>query len=237
MSIVPCKEDDCQRKVQSRGMCITHYSRWYRKNTQHQLTCGHCGAIFTHNRKDRATCSNACHISFTLTTEGYKGRAIVPPPVKLAAPKKPKKTDAELSAHWKAQRSPLRAAYEDQDWPALIAAIKTDSKPTSQGCWEWQRKTRDGYPIIKMGRKFYQAHRIALEAKHGKPLGVLAAHHSCANSLCVNPDHLQPVTHRENVAEMLARTSLEARIAELEGALSSIAPHHPVLNRIGHLVA
>lgn len=239
MSILPCKEVDCQRKVQARGMCITHYSRWHRENTQHHLTCGHCGATFTHNRDDRATCSNACHLAFTLTTDGYKSRTIVAPPVKPRAAKKPKprKTEAELSATWKARRSAIRAAYEDQDWLGLIAAIRADSSETPAECWEWSRQSKDNYPVIQIGTKFHQVHRLSLEAKHGKPLGVLAAHHKCANSMCVNPDHLQPVTHRENMAEMIARNSLEARISELEGALAALAPHHPTLNRISHIAA
>lgn len=78
---------------------------------------------------------------------------------------------------------------------------------------------------------------MVIEAREGKPLGVLAAHHTCANSTCVSPDHLQAITHRENVAEMLARTSLEARIAELELAVLAMDPDHPVLNRVCHIAA
>jgi hypothetical protein len=54
----------------------------------------------------------------------------------------------------------------------------------------------------------------------------------CANSACVNPDHLQPVTHRENVAEMMARQSLLARIRELEARLAEVAPGDPLLDVI-----
>lgn len=56
-----------------------------------------------------------------------------------------------------------------------------------------------------------------------------AGHHTCGDSRCVNPDHLQPVTHRDNTAEMLARHSYLARIAELEEALATIDPSHPLL--------
>ncbi|MDN5919384.1 MAG: HNH endonuclease [Pseudonocardia sp.] len=41
-------------------------------------------------------------------------------------------------------------------------------------------------------------------------------HHRCANRMCVNPDHLQLTTARENTAEMLRRRYYEARIAALE---------------------
>lgn len=232
MSIVPCKEDDCQRKVQARGMCTTHYSYWQRANTSLELTCGHCGETFTHHRKDQRTCSTACHQAFTLASQGYKGRAIVLPPKKQSPPKAPKKTPGELSATWSAQRGAIRSSYEDGDWTGLLAAIKADCIMTANGCWQWSRKTNDNYPVVRLAGKAHQVHRLSLLAKHGKPLGVLAAHHKCANSMCVNPDHLQPVTHRENVAEMLARNSLEARIKELEDALRGVSPTHEALNRI-----
>lgn len=87
--------------------------------------------------------------------------------------------------------------------------------------------------MIRIGKQSHQAHRLMLQAQHdGAPLGVQAAHHRCANTMCINPDHLQPVTHRENIAEMLARRSYLNRITELEEALAALAPDHPVLNRI-----
>ena len=73
---------------------------------------------------------------------------------------------------------------------------------------------------------------MSLEAKHEAPLGSQAAHHICANTKCVNPEHLQPVTHRDNIAEMLARHSYLKRIAELEEAIKELAPNHEVLNRV-----
>jgi len=83
------------------------------------------------------------------------------------------------------------------------------------------------------GRKWgVQIHRAVVEASYGRPLGSQHAHHKCANRRCVNPDHLQPVTHRENAAEMLARQSLLSRIAELEEALRETSPHHPLLAHI-----
>ena len=75
-------------------------------------------------------------------------------------------------------------------------------------------------------------HRLSLEAEHGASLGSQAAHHTCANARCVNPEHLQPVTHRENMAEMLARNSYLDRIAELEEVIRELAPNHEVLNRV-----
>jgi hypothetical protein len=64
MSIVPCKEADCQRKVQARGMCSTHYSYWYRANggarhTYHK-ECLRCGSSFTTTTGRTVYCSLTC---------------------------------------------------------------------------------------------------------------------------------------------------------------------------------
>lgn len=50
-----------------------------------------------------------------------------------------------------------------------------------------------------------------------------------ASPMCVNPNHLQQVTARENIAEMLARNDYVRRIAALERALAEADPQHPLL--------
>ncbi|MFJ7227694.1 HNH endonuclease [Streptomyces sp. NPDC098090] len=69
-------------------------------------------------------------------------------------------------------------------------------------------------------------HVLSFEAFCGPTLG-FPVHHRCAKPACFNPDHLQLVTQRENVAEMLERNAyikrieeLEERVHHLEGLLS-----------------
>src|SRR5437868_94079 len=66
-------------------------------------------------------------------------------------------------------------------------------------CWSGKRK----YPRFswREGRKSVHrlAHRLAYSSIKGEiPLG-LVVDHLCRNTLCVNPDHLEAVTQRENV--------------------------------------
>jgi hypothetical protein len=48
-------------------------------------------------------------------------------------------------------------------------------------------------------RKNRVAHAVAYEALHGPVPPGRELDHLCENKLCVNPSHLEPVTHQENV--------------------------------------
>jgi len=72
----------------------------------------------------------------------------------------------------------------------------------ANGCWIWQLgRTGRGYGLIKLPRsnKKQNAHRAVYERLVGPVPSGLELDHLCRNQLCVNPDHLEPVTHRENL--------------------------------------
>lgn len=75
------------------------------------------------------------------------------------------------------------------------------------GCWTWLRgKTSDGYGHLShYGRQTY-VHRFAYEMLVGPIPEGLQLDHLCRNTSCANPDHLEPVTNREN-----ARRGLKAQ--------------------------
>lgn len=132
-----------------------------------------------------------------------------------------------------AMRSPLRRAVAAGDHVAVLKVIQSRvAVDPLSGCWEWQGRIRNGYPFVRIGSRMQAVHRLVIEATHEAMLGNQAAHHVCANSTCVNPDHLQPVTHAENTAEMLSRHAYVQRIAELEAALADLCPGHPLLRVI-----
>lgn len=67
------------------------------------------------------------------------------------------------------------------------------------GCWEWKAAGDDqGYGRFGIGRTVHLAHRVAYEALVGPIPAGLVTDHLCRNPACVNPAHIEPVTHREN---------------------------------------
>lgn len=77
------------------------------------------------------------------------------------------------------------------------------------GCWEWTgAKAGVGYGAIAYDGRLTYTHRVAYELFVG-PIGSgLQIDHLCRNRICCNPDHLEPVTQREN---MVRGTSLFAQ--------------------------
>ncbi len=67
------------------------------------------------------------------------------------------------------------------------------------GCWLWTGTKAGGYPLFRHDKHNY-AHRFAYETYKGRliPAG-LEVDHTCDDSRCVNPDHLEAVTQEENI--------------------------------------
>lgn len=69
------------------------------------------------------------------------------------------------------------------------------------GCWEWFAATdAGGYGFYWLNGAMRRAHRVAYEALVGTIPDGLQLDHLCRNRRCVNPEHLEPVTGRENTS-------------------------------------
>ena len=72
-------------------------------------------------------------------------------------------------------------------------------KVTKSGCWEWTAFTNFGYGYFNFKGNNCRAHRVSYEALIGTIPTDKELDHLCRKKNCVNPAHLEPVDHAENV--------------------------------------
>lgn len=114
---------------------------------------------------------------------------------------------------WKAHGDPtyLKVAShvrggsnEERFWPKV--------EPTGF-CWIWKGSLgRHGHGYFNLGadenRRGVAAHKFAYETLVGIVPDGLELDHLCRNPPCVNPDHLEPVTHAENLRRGFAPSNV-----------------------------
>jgi hypothetical protein len=88
---------------------------------------------------------------------------------------------------------PARRALEERFWEKV-------NKNGPNGCWVWTASlTSTGYGQIEVDYQKVKAHRVAYKLLVGDIPTDKELDHLCQNPVCVNPEHLQPVSHRDNV--------------------------------------
>jgi len=71
---------------------------------------------------------------------------------------------------------------------------------SENGCWLWTASvSTGGYGNFSLDGGTHPAHRVAYEANIGPIPDGLELDHLCRTRNCVNPNHLEIVTHIENV--------------------------------------
>ena len=88
--------------------------------------------------------------------------------------------------------------------------------PSEDGCWKWTGAvSSSGYPVVSLssgGRtRSYLAHRVGYTIAKGPIPDGLTLDHLCRNTLCVNPDHLEPCTEHENILRGNGMSARHAR--------------------------
>jgi hypothetical protein len=88
-------------------------------------------------------------------------------------------------------------------------------------CWIWQR-TRDRHGYGKTAGRL--AHRVYFEKVNGPIPKGLALDHLCRQTLCVNPDHLEPVTTLENNRRSVATKLTASQVLAIRSRASESRP-------------
>ena len=87
---------------------------------------------------------------------------------------------------------------EDRFWPQVLMV---------ENCWQWIGTVNaQGYGHFWGGDKPRSAHRWAYEHFRGPIPEGLEIDHLCRNPGCVNPEHLEPVTPKENMRRGIRAT-------------------------------
>lgn len=75
-----------------------------------------------------------------------------------------------------------------------------DKIELTDSCWEWKgHKDRNGYGMFYFSGVKVTAHRFSYEIHNECIPRGMEIDHLCMNTSCVNPSHLEVVTHKENI--------------------------------------
>jgi hypothetical protein len=83
---------------------------------------------------------------------------------------------------------------------AAVIEWFTEPEPNT-GCWLWTGAlTTRGYGSVRFDGRGWHAHRLSYQAHRGKLIPTMEVDHLCRTHCCVNPAHLEQVSHATNVA-------------------------------------
>ncbi len=95
----------------------------------------------------------------------------------------------------------MSTVFAQRDKERLLSKVVVGDN----GCWVWTgSRRRDGYCNFttchgRGNRKTTMVHRASYEMFVGPIPSGLTLDHLCRNRACCNPEHLEPVTQRENI--------------------------------------
>jgi hypothetical protein len=88
--------------------------------------------------------------------------------------------------------------------PRVLWTARRNGRGATVGC---RRTVTAGYGTLAVDGRTVYAHRLLYERHVGPIPAGLSPDHLCQNPACCNPDHLEPVTHAENLRRTRTRRS------------------------------
>ncbi len=98
---------------------------------------------------------------------------------------------------------------------------KVDIKASHRKCWPWLGAAKPkGYGNVRLGKKYYNAPRLAFELIVCKIPDGLVICHTCDNPKCCNPYHIVLGTKRTNSIDMLIKGRGKDKIYAARGSIN-----------------
>lgn len=87
---------------------------------------------------------------------------------------------------------------------------------TDKGCFNCTSHylDKDGYPKMMVNKKFYRVHRFVYEQCFGEIPESQLVRHKCDNPSCINPEHLETGTYKENSDDKYKRNRQKHYVGE-----------------------
>lgn len=123
------------------------------------------------------------------------------------------------------------------DGKELLDYLRSRCVVTENGCWLWQGCISDGrYGSLKYKGRIRRAHCVTYELSVGPVPDNLELDHTCKVTTCINPEHLEPVTHKVNVQRGDLKHVSGKRYAAQTHCIHGhpYEPHNLYLDKKGH---
>lgn len=90
-------------------------------------------------------------------------------------------------------------------------SIQEDNEYNGSYCWLWTRHLTRGYGRVRIFNNRLKAHRVFYQLLVGNIPDGLQLDHLCRVKACCNPEHLEPVTSRENTLRGTGASAVNAK--------------------------
>ena len=113
--------------------------------------------------------------------------------------------------HWERWRK-----YGKPTLPTPLERLEKYIEKTDD-CWLWTGAKQKGYGAVQYRGRLHRAHRAVYTELVGEIPDGLVLDHLCRVPACVRPEHLEPVTQRENLRRGVNVGLRKGHPARIEG--------------------
>jgi hypothetical protein len=154
-------------------------------------TCGTEMRIFAHIANRKRFCSQACKV-VSQTTRQQQNCEVCGKPFSVIPSARGKRRTCSFPCANALASARMQRDVRDRLMEKVVV--------NESGCWIFTGSiNREGYGQIRCSGRSVKAHRASYLVHVGPISDGLELDHLCRTRACVNPQHLEPVTHRENM--------------------------------------